>query len=154
MSGLSSIAMGTAPVAGGVMLALAAGRFTGGSGDQRNQIKQDLEIIERLPPELADRRATLVGIVGARLDYLIDASEKSRELLETARSYRGNWRDIVLVACVALFAVIWWQVPHGKPNWLPTFIVLILLGVLTTVYAVRGVVRGVRNAVTQSQPRH
>lgn len=145
--------MGTAPVAGGMLLALAAGRFAGGGGDQRAQIKQDLEIIERLPPELADRRATIVAIVGERLDYLIDASEKSRELLRTARSYRGNWRDVVLVGCVVLFGLIWWQVDHSKPNWLPTFIVLILLGVLTTMYAVRGVVRGVRTAAAaRSRP--
>lgn len=138
--------MGSAPVAGGALLAIAAGRFAGAAPDQRAQIKQDLDILDRLPPELADRRAVIVEAVGARLDYLIAAGEKSRDLWDTARSYRGNGHDGVLVGCVVLFAFIWWQVDHSKANWLPTFIVLILLGALTTLYAVHGVVRGVRDA--------
>lgn len=138
--------MGTAPVAGGALLAMAASRFAGGAPDQRAQIKQDLDIIDRLPPELQDRRAVIVELVSARLDYLISAGEKSRNLWQTARSYKGNWRDVVLVGCVVLFALIWWQVDHSKSNWLPTFIVLILLGALTTVYAVQGVVSGIRGA--------
>jgi hypothetical protein len=147
--------MGTAPVAGGALLAIAFGRFAGAAPDQRVQIKQDLDILDRLPPELEDRRAIIVEAVGARLDYLISAGEKSRDLWETARSYKGNWRDVVLVGCVVLFALIWWQVDHSKSNWLPTFIVLILLGVLTTLYAVRGVVRGVRDTTaSRSKPQN
>jgi len=125
---------------------MAASRFSGGAPDQRAQIKQDLDIIDRLPPELEDRRAVIIELVGARLDYLISAGEKSRNLWQTARSYKGDWRDVVLVGCVVLFALIWWQVDHSKSNWLPTFIVLILLGALTTAYAVQGVVSGIRGA--------
>ena len=147
--------MGTAPVAGGALLAIAFGRFAGAAPDQRVQIKQDLDIIDRLPPEFADRRAVIVEAVGARLDYLIAAGEKSRDWWDTARSYKGNWRDAVLVGCVVLFAFIWWQVDHSKSNWLPTFVVLILLGVLTTLYAVRGVLRGVRDATaSRSKPQN
>jgi hypothetical protein len=145
--------MGTAPVAGGALLAIAAGRFAGAGPDQRAQIKQDLDILDRLPPELEDRRAVIVEAVAVRLDYMISAGEKTRDLWETARSYRGNWRDVVLVGCVVLFAFIWWQVDHSKPNWLPTFVVLILLGVLTTLYAVRGVVRGIRDAAASRSKR-
>jgi membrane protein YdbS with pleckstrin-like domain len=58
-----------------------------------------------------------------------------------AVSYRGNWRDIVLLFCVVLFTVIWWDVNHSRSNWLVTFILLILLSVVTAVYALRGILR-------------
>jgi hypothetical protein len=44
-------------------------------------------------------------------------------------------RDALLFLCVVLFGFIWWHVPHSKTNWLPTFIVLILLAVVTAAYA-------------------
>ena len=49
--------------------------------------------------------------------------------------------------CVVLFAVIWWNVPHTRTNWLPTFIVLILLAMVTAAYATRGLIRSLRNAM-------
>jgi hypothetical protein len=58
-------------------------------------------------------------------------------------SYQGNWRDIVLVLCVLLFTYIWWDTPHSRSNWLVMFILLILLSVVTAVYALRGVLRAV-----------
>jgi len=57
---------------------------------------------------------------------------------------------VVLVLCVVLFAVIWWNVPHGRTNWLLTFIVLILLAVVTAVYAMRGVIR----SLSKTRHRH
>lgn len=56
-------------------------------------------------------------------------------------SYRGNWRDIVLLVCVLLFTIIWWNVNHGRANWLPTFVLLILLAAVTAVYALHGALR-------------
>lgn len=46
----------------------------------------------------------------------------------------------MLFVCTVLFAFIWWHVDHG-PNWLPLFVALIVLAVLTGVYAVRGALR-------------
>jgi hypothetical protein len=46
-----------------------------------------------------------------RVDDLIAATDRSRSLREEAGAYQGNWRDVVLVLCVVLFAVIWWNVP-------------------------------------------
>jgi hypothetical protein len=40
-----------------------------------------------------------------------------------------------------LFAIVWWDVSHSRANWLPTFVLLILLAVVTAVYALRGMVR-------------
>ena len=53
-------------------------------------------------------------------------------------SYQGNWRDIVLLLCVFLFTIIWWDVDHSRSNWLPMFILLILLSVVAAVYTLRG----------------
>ncbi len=144
MSGLGQIALGSAPVFGGVMLAIAAGQFKG--PDFREQLKQDMDLLDRLPPG-TPRRADLQRTIDGRIDDLVDAADRSRALRKAALSYRGNWRDVVLLLCVLLFTVIWWDVSHSRSNWLPTFIVLILLSVVTAVYAFRGVLRTANSLV-------
>jgi membrane protein YdbS with pleckstrin-like domain len=62
-------------------------------------------------------------------------------------SYQGNWRDIVLFLCVLMFTIIWWDVKHSRSNWLVMFVLLIVLSVVTAVYAVRGVLRGATSLV-------
>jgi hypothetical protein len=137
--GLGQIALNSAPVFGGLMLALAAGQFRG--PDYRELIKQDMDLLDRLPPEAAERRAELQRTIDGRIDDLVDSADRGRALRKAAVSYRGNWRDVVLFLCVLLFTVIWWDVSHSRSNWLPMFILLILLCVVAAVYALRGVVR-------------
>jgi hypothetical protein len=43
--------------------------------------------------------------------------------------------------CVLLFTIIWWDVDHSRANWLPMFILLILLSVVAAVYTLRGMLR-------------
>jgi hypothetical protein len=116
---------------------MAAGQFKGpmNAPDFRGLIKQDQDLLDRIPQEQTARRAELQRSIDVRVDDLIAATDRSRSLREEAGAYQGNWRDVVLVLCVVLFAVIWWNVPHGRTNWLLTFIVLILLAVVTAVYA-------------------
>ncbi|OBI92719.1 hypothetical protein [Mycobacterium asiaticum] len=121
------------------MLAIAAGQFRG--PDFRGLIKQDMDLLERLPPEAVERRAELQRTIDARIDELIEASDRGRAMRKAAVSYRGNWRDIVLLLCAVLFTIVWWDVSHSRSNWLPTFILLILLTLVTAVYALRGVAR-------------
>jgi hypothetical protein len=137
--GLGEIALNSAPVFGGAMLAFAAGQFRG--PDYRALIKQDMDLLDRLPPEAATRRAALQQTIDARIDDLVDAADRGRALRRAAVSYQGNWRDIVLLLCVLLFTVIWWNVDHSRANWLPMFILLILLSVVAAVYALRGLLR-------------
>jgi hypothetical protein len=143
MAGLAGFALGTAPVAGGALLAVAAGQFKG--PDFRALIKQDQDLLERVPAEQTARRAELQRTIDMRIDDLITATDRSRALREAASRYAGNWRDVVLFVCVVLFAVIWWNVPHSRTNWLPMFIVLILLAMVTAAYAMRGLIRSLRN---------
>jgi len=56
-------------------------------------------------------------------------------------SYQGNWRDVVLFLCVLMFTIIWWDVKHSRSNWLVMFVLLIVLSVVTAVYALRGILR-------------
>jgi hypothetical protein len=137
--GLGEIALNSAPVFGGAMLAIVAGQFK--APDYREQIKQDLELLERLPPDATDRRAELQRTIDARIDDLVDATDRSRALRRAALSYQGNWRDVVLLLCVLLFTIVWWNVSHSRSNWLPMFVLLILLSVAAAVYALRGVLR-------------
>jgi hypothetical protein len=141
VAGLGQIALNSAPVFGGALLALAAGQFR--APDYRGAIKQDMELLDRLPPD-AKQRAELQRTIDARIDDLIDSFDRSRALRKAAQSYQGNWRDAVLLLCVLLFTVIWWDVNHSRDNWLPMFILLILLSVVTAVYTLRGVLRAVR----------
>lgn len=145
MAGLGQIALNSAPVFGGVMLAIAAGQLRG--PDFRVLIKQDMELLEKLPPEATERRAELQRTINARIDDLIEAADRGRAMRKAAMSYQGNWRDIVLLLCVLLFTVIWWDVSHSRSNWLPTFVLLILLSLVTAVYALRGVVRAAASAL-------
>jgi hypothetical protein len=137
--GLGQIALNSAPIFGGALLALAAGQFRG--PNYRGLIKEDMDLLDRLPPEAIQRRAQLQSTIDARIDDLVDATNKARALRRTAVSYRGNWRDIVMLLCVLLFTVIWWDVDHSRSNWLVMFVLLIVLAVVTGVYAVRGALR-------------
>jgi hypothetical protein len=119
------------------MLAIAAGQFRG--PNDRGLIKDDMDLLDRLPPDSAARRANLQRTIDARIDDLIEAADRSRALRRTALSYRGNWRDIVLFLCALLFTIVWWDVDHARSNWLTMFILLIVLSVVAAVYALRGV---------------
>ena len=145
MAGLSAMAINTAPILGGVLLATAAGQVR--SPDYRSAINQDLDLLERLPADQVTRRAAILRTVELRIDDLVSAAEKSRQLKAAATSYQGNWRDIFLLVSAVLFTVIWWHVSHNRTNWLPMFIVMIALCVLSAVYAFRGSVRTARRLI-------
>jgi hypothetical protein len=157
MSGLAGLALGTVPIAGGALLATAAGQLKGPlkAPDFRGLIKQDQDLLKGIPPEQTARRAELQRTIDARIDDLIAAADRSRSLRQEASGYQGNWRDVVLFVCVVLFAVIWWNVSHSRTNWLPMFIVLILLAVATAFYAARGFVMSLRKTMHPHNPhRH
>ncbi|MFV1502805.1 hypothetical protein PJK45_04410 [Mycobacterium kansasii] len=130
------------------MLAVAAGQFKG--TDFRGQLKQDMDLLDRLPAD-APQRADLERTINERIGDLVDAADRSRALRKAAMSYQGNWRDIVLLLCALLFTIIWWEVSHSRSNWLPTFILLIVLSVVAAAYTVRG---AVRSAMSLARKRH
>lgn len=136
MPTLLSMALGAAPIFGGALLTAAAGQFNG--RDPRGLIKQDLDLLDRLQPEQAKQRADLQRTIDDRVDDLVAAHDRRRALRAAAISYQGNWRDLVLFVCSLLFAYIWWHINHERGNWLPTFVVLIVVCVLTAGYALRG----------------
>lgn len=141
--GIADLALGAAPIAGGALMGLAAGSLKG--PDFRGMIKSDLELLDKLPPEDVELRAELKASIDRRVKDLIASTEKSRELLDVAASYKGNWRDIVVFICAVLFTIVWWNVPHSRTNWLPTFVFLILLSVVVLFYVARGALRAVRS---------
>jgi ABC-type antimicrobial peptide transport system permease subunit len=145
MPGIAELALGAAPIAGGAMLAAAAGSFKG--PDFRAMITKDMDLLDRIPPEQTERRAELQRIINERIDDLIASTEKTRELREIAASYKGNWRDIVVFICALLFTIIWWNVSHSRSNWLLMFIVMIALSVIAGLYAGRGIARGIRSLI-------
>ncbi|WP_137148701.1 hypothetical protein [Mycolicibacterium sp. CR10] len=139
MPGIAELAMGAAPIAGGVLLGAVAGNVKG--PDIRAGILADFDLLDRIPAEQADRRAAMSQMIGQRIDTLVEAGERSRQLRNAAASYQGNWRDIVVFVCAVLFTIVWWHVNHHRSNWLPVFVMLIVLSVITGIYAVRGVGR-------------
>jgi hypothetical protein len=149
MARLAQLAMGTAPVAGGALLTMVAGRFKTQAPAFRALIKDDQDLLDRLPEDQVVRRAELQRTIDVRIDDLITSFDRSRSIREEASAYEGNWRDGVLFLCVVLFAVIWWNVPHSRTNWLPAFIVLILLTAVTAAYAVRGSIKSLGNTKRQ-----
>jgi hypothetical protein len=145
VAGLGQMALNSAPVFGGVLFAVAAGQFRG--PNYRGLIKEDMDLLDRLPPEATARRAELQRTIDARIDDLIVAADRSLVLRKAAASYQGNWRDMVLLLCALLFTFVWWEINHSRDNWLVTFILLVLLSFVTAVYALRGVLRAATSLV-------
>lgn len=145
MSGIASIALAGAPIAGGALLGLIAGNLRG--PDVRGLIKQDMELLELLPADQVERRAELQRVIDLRIDDIITGVDKNRSLLEVAQSYRGNWRDIVVFICAILFTIVWWNVSHSRSNWLLMFIVMIVVSIIAALYASRGIVRALRTLI-------
>ncbi|CAJ1506106.1 hypothetical protein [[Mycobacterium] burgundiense] len=141
MPGMAELALGAAPIAGGALLGLVAGNIKG--PDLRGAIKADMELLERIPPEQTERREALQRSIDIRIDDIVTAVERNREIRALAASYSGNWRDIVVFICAVLFTVVWWNVSHSRTNWMVMFIVLIGLSVVAAIYAARGIFRSV-----------
>jgi hypothetical protein len=151
--GIADIALGAAPIAGGALLGVAAGNLRG--PDVRGAIKDDIELLDKIPEENVELRAALRKSIDERIVDLIAATEKTRELREIASSYKGNWRDIVVFVCAVLFTIVWWNVPHSRSNWLVMFIFLIVLSGVVALYASRGVIRalgGIRKSHHHEEP--
>ncbi|CRZ14951.1 hypothetical protein [Mycolicibacterium neworleansense] len=141
MPGIAELALGAAPIAGGAMLGVIAGNLK--PPDIRGMITKDLDLLDRLPAEDVERKARLKASIDERIDGLIEASDRSREIREAAMSYRGNWRDIVVFVCALLFTFIWWNVSHSRSNWLVMFIAMIIVSVAAGIYAGRGIARAI-----------
>jgi hypothetical protein len=152
MAGLSSIALGTAPILGGALLGAAAGQIRG--PDLRGAIKQDLDLLERLPEDQVTRRSALQRSIDDRIDELVAANNRERRLRIAASSYEGNWRDIVLFLCAVLFTIVWWNVSHTRSNWLLVFIAMIAASAVAAVYAVRGSHRALGQAIHRKNAPH
>lgn len=148
MVGIADLALGAAPIAGGALLGAAAGGIKG--PDVRGAIKADLELLEMIPAEQAELRAAMERNIYQRIGELIESTDRSRKLREAATSYAGNWRDIVVFVCAVLFAIIWWNVPHGRSNWLVMFIILIVLVIVAAYYAIRGIAGAFRSVMKRS----
>ena len=142
MTGLADIALGAAPIAGGAMLGTLVGTFKG--PDLRTALKADIELLKSLPEESVELRAELQRTVDMRIHELVTFLDRNYELRRTAGSYKGNWRDIVLLICALLFTLVWWNVPHSRTNWLITFVVLVILSVVIGLYAARGIAAALR----------
>ena len=150
MPGFADLALGAAPIAGGALLGAVAGNMKG--PDVRGLIKQDMDLLDRLPADAIERRAELQRTIDGRVDDLVAGYDRSQSLREMAMSYTGNWRDIVLFLCAVLFTVIWWNVDHGTHgNWVVLFVVLIVVCIVTGIYATRGMMRAIRTLAHRGQ---
>jgi len=156
MPGIAELALGAAPIAGGALLGVAAGNLK--PPDVRGNIAKDMDLLERIPDDRPELKARLKESIDRRIDTLIKADERSREIRIAAMSYTGNWRDIVVFVCAILFTVVWWNVSHSRANWMVMFIVMIIVSVVAGIYAGRGLLRAAahlmrrNNANEQSSP--
>ncbi|MGZ5365427.1 MAG: hypothetical protein ACXWZR_17365 [Mycobacterium sp.] len=143
MPGIADIALGAAPIAGGALLGAAAGSFKG--PDIRAMIAKDMDLLERIPDDQPELKARLKASITERISDLVEGTERSRAIREAAASYSGNWRDIVVFICAVLFTIVWWNVSHSRSNWLVMFIAMIILSIVASIYAGRGIARAVRS---------
>src|ERR1700752_2980226 len=141
MPGIAELALGAAPIAGGALLGVAAGNLK--PPDIRGNIAKDMDLLARIPDDQQELKARLKDSIDRRIDSLIKADERSREIRIAAMSYRGNWRDIVVFVCALLFTIVCWNVNHSRANWMVMFIVMIIASVVAGIYAGRGLLRAV-----------
>ncbi|MBE1546616.1 ABC-type antimicrobial peptide transport system permease subunit [Mycobacterium sp. OAS707] len=141
MPGIAELALGAAPIAGGALLGVAAGNLK--PPDVRGNIAKDMDLLERIPDDRPELKARLKESIDRRIESLIKADERSREIRIAAMSYTGNWRDIVVFLCAILFTIVWWNVSHSRANWLVMFIVMIIVSIVAGIYAGRGLLRAV-----------
>ncbi len=155
MSGLGGFAIGAAPLFGGLLLGSQAGKPST-KVDLRGIIKEELELLERLPQDQVIRRAALERTIANHLDDLVVANEKALSLKRTTRylTQVSNWRDLVLFLTSVLFVVIAWEVDHHRAYWLPLFIAVILMSVVTAIIAVRGFTRSFRTPLHADHNQH
>ncbi|MBU8814792.1 hypothetical protein [Mycolicibacterium goodii] len=142
MPGIAELALGAAPIAGGAMLGVIAGNLR--PPDVRGMIAKDMDLLERLPDDEVELRNRLRASINQRISDLITAGERSREIRLAATSYQGNWRDIVVFICAVLFTIVWWNIDHGRTNWLPMFVIMIVISVVAGIYAGRGILRALQ----------
>lgn len=146
MTGLGALAIGTAPIFGGALLAIVGGQLLSGF-DFRAGIREDFEILALLPETEVERRAALRASIVERIDDLVEANTKRRELRAAAINYGGSWRDVVMFVSSVLFTVVWWNVDHERGVWLPMFVLLLLASAAAALFAwrsVRSSARGIR----------
>lgn len=136
MPAVADLALGLAPIAGGLALGAAAGYLKG--PDVRKAIKQDMELLDHLSPQDVERRAELQRSIDCRIDDLVATVNRYRPLRSAAASYRAGLRDILLFVSAILFTGVWWGVDHHKNSWLPLFVVLIVITICTAGYALSG----------------
>ena len=148
MTRIADIALGAAPIAGGAMLGTLMGTFKG--PDLRAALKADIELLKSIPEDRVELREQLQRTIDMRIHELVTTLDRNYELRMTAGTYRGNWRDAVLLICALLFTLVWWNVPHTRSNWLITFIVLVIVSVVIGLYAARGIIVVVRRMFRRS----
>jgi hypothetical protein len=146
VSGLGALALGAAPLAGGVMLGGMAGQGRPSVPDLRAVIKSELDLLERIPEDQVTRRAGLERVIAEHVNDLVVAIEKSRHVKRSTSYLVENWRDLVLFLTTVLFTVVAWHADHNRPVWLPLFIAATLLSVVTALFVLRGFLRHVRAA--------
>ena len=88
MPGIAELALGAAPIAGGALLGVAAGSFKG--PDVRAMITKDMDLLERIPDDQPELKARLKASIDERIDDLIAATEKSREIRQVAVVLSGQ----------------------------------------------------------------
>ena len=63
MSGLGALALGAAPLAGGLLVGGMAGRGGPSAPDLRAFIESEMDLLERIPEDQVARRAALVIVL-------------------------------------------------------------------------------------------
>ena len=77
MTGLGALAVGAAPLAGGLLLGGMAGKGNSSVADLRAVITSELDLLQQLPEAEVARRAALKRMIGQHVDALLVAQEES-----------------------------------------------------------------------------
>ncbi len=143
MDDLIQLLIGAAPVLGGLVLGVVIMSFLK-KPDLRGPVKDDLDLLDRLPADQTHRRAELQRSINLRIDGLVASVDRQHALRDAVIPYMDRWHGAVLFFFTIVFTHVWWGADHNRADWIPMFLVLIVLSVLTFLYAAIGAIRAVR----------
>jgi len=94
--------------------------------DVRGPVKDDLDLLDRLPAEQTRRRAELQRSIYLRVDDLVDIVDREHAVRDGVTPYMDRWRGAVVFIFTVLFTYVWWGADHSRSDWISMFFVLIV----------------------------
>ncbi len=84
------------------------------SPDIRGPVKDDLDLLDRLPAEQTHRRAELQRSIYLRVDDLVARVDREHAVCDSVHPYLDRWRGAAAFLFTVLFTHVWWGAASSR----------------------------------------